>query len=140
MLDRAEWVGVPVIVIGELCAGFAKGSRFEKNLRELDEFLALPVVMINELRRSGRSIPVNDVWIAAPCVRASATLLRWDAHFGRFRGWERWCSLGRAERPVAGLVRRFRLLIVEKRFRVAAEGQVFASITGSPTRAKGSPY
>jgi predicted nucleic acid-binding protein len=55
-------------VIGELCAGFAKGSRFEKNLRELDEFLALPVVetlavdreiaelfgeMINELRRSG---------------------------------------------------------------------------------------
>ena len=155
MLDRAEWVGVPVIVIGELCAGFAKGSRFEKNLRELDEFLALPVVetlavdreiaelfgeMINELRRSGRPIPVNDVWIAAPCVRASATLLRWDAHFGRFRGWERWCSLGRAERPVAGLVRRFRLLIVEKRFRVAAEGQVFASITGSPTRAKGSPY
>ena len=44
MLDRAEWVGVPVIAIGELCTGFAKGSRFEKNLRELDEFLALPVV------------------------------------------------------------------------------------------------
>ncbi len=96
MLDRAEWIGVPVIVIGELCAGFAKGSRFEKNLRELDEFLALPVVetlavdreiaelfgeMINELRRSGRPIPVNDVWIAATCVRAGATLLTWDAHF-----------------------------------------------------------
>jgi predicted nucleic acid-binding protein len=79
-----------------LCAGFAKGSRFEKNLRELDEFLALAVVetlpvdreiaelfgeMINELRRSGRPIPVNDVWIAATCVRAGATLLTWDAHF-----------------------------------------------------------
>jgi len=96
MLDRAEWVGVPVIVIGELCTGFAKGSRFQKNLDELDEFLALPVVetlpvdrqiaemfgeMIDALRRSGRPVPVNDVWIAATCARAGATLLTWDAHF-----------------------------------------------------------
>jgi tRNA(fMet)-specific endonuclease VapC len=97
MLDRAEWIGVPVIVIGELCAGFAKGSRTEKNLEELDEFLALPVVetlpvdrriaemfgeIIEELRRGGRPIPVNDVWIAATCARAGAPLLTWD---GRFR-------------------------------------------------------
>jgi tRNA(fMet)-specific endonuclease VapC len=96
LLDRAEWIGVPVIVIGELCAGFAKGSRTRKNLEELDEFLALPVVetlpvdrqiaeifgeMIEELRRCGRPIPVNDVWIAATCARAGATLLTWDGHF-----------------------------------------------------------
>jgi tRNA(fMet)-specific endonuclease VapC len=96
MLDRAEWIGVPVIVIGELCAGFAKGSKAEKNLEELDEFLALPVVetlpvdrqiaemfgeMIEELRRRGRPIPVNDVWIAATCAGSGATLLTWDAHF-----------------------------------------------------------
>jgi tRNA(fMet)-specific endonuclease VapC len=96
LLDRAEWIGVPVIVIGELCAGFAKGSKRQKNLDELDEFLALPVVeplrvdrsiaetfgeMIDELRRGGRPIPVNDVWIAATCARAGATLLTWDAHF-----------------------------------------------------------
>jgi len=96
MLDRAEWVGVPVIVIGELCAGFAKGSRFQKNLDELDEFLAMPIVetlpvdrqiaevfgeMIDALRRIGRPIPVNDVWIAATCARTGATLLTWDAHF-----------------------------------------------------------
>jgi len=96
MLDRAEWVGVPVIVIGELCAGFAKGSRFQKNLDELDEFLAMPIVetlpvdrqiaevfgeMIDGLPRGGRPIPVNDVWIAATCARTGATLLTWDAHF-----------------------------------------------------------
>lgn len=96
LLDRAEWIGVPVIVIGELCAGFAKGSKFQKNLDELDEFLALPVVetlpvdreiaelfgeMIDSLRRIGRPVPVNDVWIAATCARAGATLLTWDAHF-----------------------------------------------------------
>jgi predicted nucleic acid-binding protein len=96
MLDRAEWIGVPVIVIGELCAGFAKGARLQKNLDELDEFLASPIVetlpvdrriaemfgeMIDSLRRSGRPAPVNDVWIAATCARAGATLLTWDAHF-----------------------------------------------------------
>jgi tRNA(fMet)-specific endonuclease VapC len=96
MLDRAEWIGVPVIVIGELCAGFAKGTKREKNLDELNEFLALPVVetlpvdrqiaetfgdFIEELRRCGRPIPVNDVWIAATCACAGATLLTWDAHF-----------------------------------------------------------
>ena len=96
MLDRAEWIGVPVIVIGELCAGFAKGSRFQKNLEELDEFLALPIVetlpvdrqtaemfgeMIGALRRSGRPVPSNDVWIAATCARTGAPLLTWDAHF-----------------------------------------------------------
>jgi tRNA(fMet)-specific endonuclease VapC len=96
MLDRAEWIGVPVIVIGELCAGFAKGSRLQKNLEELDEFLALPIVetlpvdrqtaemfgeMIHALRRKRRPVPANDVWIAATCARAGATLLTWDAHF-----------------------------------------------------------
>jgi tRNA(fMet)-specific endonuclease VapC len=96
ILDRAEWVGVPVIVIGELCAGFTKGSRFERNLNELNEFLALPVVetlpvdrpiaelfgeILEDLRRRGRPIPVNDIWIAATCARAGATLLTWDAHF-----------------------------------------------------------
>jgi tRNA(fMet)-specific endonuclease VapC len=85
-----------VIVIGELCAGFAKGSRRQKNLDELNEFLALPVVetlpvdrqiaelfgeLIDGLRRSGHPMPVNDVWIAATSARAGATLLTWDAHF-----------------------------------------------------------
>ena len=96
MLDSAEWIGIPVIVIGELCAGFAKGSRLQRNLEELDEFLALPAVevlpvdrqigelfgeMIDGLRRIGHPVPVNDVWIAATCARAGATLLTWDAHF-----------------------------------------------------------
>ena len=96
ILDRAEWIGVPVIVIGELCAGFAKGSRMQRNLDELNEFLALPVVetlpvdrqiaelfgeIVEDLRRKGRPVPVNDIWIAATCARAGATLLTWDGHF-----------------------------------------------------------
>ena len=96
LLDRAEWIGVPVIVIGELYAGFVQGSRFTENFAELDEFLSLPVVetlpvdrqiagifgdMISDLRRTGRPIPVNDIWSAATCARAGATLLTWNVHF-----------------------------------------------------------
>ena len=96
MLDAAEWVGVPAIVIGELCAGFRQGSRFESNTAELDEFLALPVVetltvdrhvagifgeIIADLRRAGRPVPTNDIWIAATCARSGATLLTWGRAF-----------------------------------------------------------
>ena len=96
LLDSATWIGVPVVVIGELCAGFAQGSGVLENLAELDEFLALPVVrtlpvdrqiaeifgeIMADLRRGGKPVPVNDIWIAATCASVGATLLTWDAHF-----------------------------------------------------------
>jgi tRNA(fMet)-specific endonuclease VapC len=96
ILNAAEWIGVPVIVIGELCAGFAQGSKFEKKMTELNEFVAQPVVetlpvdrsvarlfgeIVADLRRSGWPIPSNDIWIAATCARAGATLLTWNSHF-----------------------------------------------------------
>jgi predicted nucleic acid-binding protein len=96
LLDRAEWIGVPAVVIGELCAGFAQGSRMTKNLADLDEFLSLPVVdvlpvdrhvarifgeIVADLRRRRRPVPVNDIWIAATCAHAGATLVTFDAHF-----------------------------------------------------------
>jgi tRNA(fMet)-specific endonuclease VapC len=96
MLDQAEWIGFPVIVIGELQAGFTRGARLTRNLAELDEFLALPVVetlpvtrqiaeifgeLIADLRTRGTPVPTNDIWIAATCIRAGATLLTWDGHF-----------------------------------------------------------
>jgi tRNA(fMet)-specific endonuclease VapC len=96
ILDSAEWVGVPVIVIGELCAGFALGTKRKSNLAELDEFLAMPVVetlpvdreiaeifaeIVADLRRKEKPVPVNDIWIAATSIRAGATLLTWDTHF-----------------------------------------------------------
>lgn len=96
LLDGAEWVGVPVTVLGELFAGFEGGAQKRRNLAELDEFLSAPAVevlavdrataeifgrIVAGLRRRGRPVPTNDMWIAAACVRAGATLLTWDAHF-----------------------------------------------------------
>lgn len=95
-LDRAEWVGVPSVVIGELRAGFLIGSRTDENIDELEEFLRHPsveVVVVDEnvaqiygeifsdLRARGRPLPTNDIWIAASAARAGATLLTFDAHF-----------------------------------------------------------
>ena len=95
-LDRADWVGVPSVVVGELWAGFQLGSRTDENARELDEFLSHAVVeplpvdkvvahiygeMFADLRRKGRPLPTNDIWIAATATRVGATVLTFDEHF-----------------------------------------------------------
>jgi tRNA(fMet)-specific endonuclease VapC len=95
-LEQADWVGLPATVIGELHAGFAMSSRRERNIAELDDFLAQPMVeelvtnreaasfygeIIADLRARGTPLPTNDIWIAAVCARAGATLLTSDTHF-----------------------------------------------------------
>lgn len=95
-IDRADWIGVPSIVVGELWVGFLLGGRAERNREELAEFLRAPVVeelpvdgevgriygeIVLALRRNGTPIPSNDVWIAATAARAGATVLTYDGHF-----------------------------------------------------------
>lgn len=97
LLDGAEWVGVPTVVLGELRIGFLLGGRRQENLARLEEFLANPVVEVLPVdspvaeiyaeitvaqRKAGRPIPANDLWIAATAARHGATVLTYDAHFG----------------------------------------------------------
>ena len=96
LVDSADWLGMPFIVLGELWVGFIQGGRLEQNEAELNEFLANPVVellaideevaqiyaqILVALRKSATPIPTNDIWIAAVSVRYGATLLTYDAHF-----------------------------------------------------------
>ncbi len=96
LLDSAEWIGVPVIVLGELWTGFIQGQRRKENESELLDFLGNPVVellavdhdvalvygeIVAELRKAGTPIPTNDIWIAATAARAGATVLTYDDHF-----------------------------------------------------------
>lgn len=96
IIDQAEWIGVPTIVLGEPWAGFRGGRMRERNDAALAEFLADPVVdvvgvdaevsrhyadIVADLRRAGRPIPSNDVWVAATTARMGATVLADDAHF-----------------------------------------------------------
>ena len=90
LLDAAEWVGVPAIVLGELRTGFLLGSDQNRNEERLREFLANPVVeevqvdgevsrhyaeVVVDLRRAGTPLPTNDVWVAATAARRGATVL-----------------------------------------------------------------
>ncbi len=96
LLDAADWVGVPTIVLGELWLGFLQGRHLERNLEELQLFLAHPVVeelaldhhgarhfgeITLALKRAGTPIPTNDIWIAAAAAQAGATVLTYDRHF-----------------------------------------------------------
>ncbi len=96
LLDRAEWIGIPVVVLGELRTGFLLGAHRARNELKLSELLDHPLVnvldvddeisqhyaaMIADLRRNGTPLPTNDVWIAATAARAGAVVLTFDAHF-----------------------------------------------------------
>lgn len=95
-LDRASWVGVPSIVLGELWTGFLLGDRPDENDAELEAFLSRDVVnevtvdvevariyaeVVVDLRRAGTPLPTNDIWIAACAVRSGSTVISFDRHF-----------------------------------------------------------
>jgi tRNA(fMet)-specific endonuclease VapC len=98
---RSEQVLVSTVVAGELLFGFRSGSRFETNREELEDFLAspyvalLPVTLVTadrfgriaaSLRRKGRPLPTNDIWIAAHAMESGADLLSFDQHFDEVEG------------------------------------------------------
>lgn len=101
MLSEHEAVLMSPIVIGELYDGFLGGTRYDENREILARFLAKPrtiCVPITEntsewfgeikqgLRKNGRPIPINDVWIAASCMEHGARLLSMDKHFSEIGG------------------------------------------------------
>ena len=100
VISRATSVLMPVIVLGELRAGFGLGKRRRRNEEELEEFLARsPVGVLSadeetslhyaeiflELRSRGAPIPTNDLWIGALALQHGATVVTFDHHFDRIR-------------------------------------------------------
>ena len=102
VVARAELLAVPVIVLGEYRLGIAQSRRrteYENWLREwlgtvtvldIDDGTTLHYAAIGlELKRSGKPIPANDLWIAALCRQHSLPLLSRDRHFDVVKGLER---------------------------------------------------
>lgn len=98
LVASAAVITVPVVVIGELEAGFELGRRTAENRLVLTEFLGEPGVEIldatrktarlyarifAELRAAGTPIPINDVWIAAASMESGGHLLTFDRDFDR---------------------------------------------------------
>lgn len=95
-VEFAEEVWLPFVVVGELRAGFAAGTREASNEAMLRRFLfesCKGVLYADEqtthhyanlnrqLRKQGTPIPANNIWIAALVLRHSLQLLSRDAHF-----------------------------------------------------------
>mgnify|MGYP001591334133 CR=1 FL=1 len=95
-VERAAVIFVPFVVLGELRAGFASGSRSLQNERNLHRFLASPRVelllpdedtthhyarLFHQLRKQGTPIPTNDLWIAALVHQHGLYLCARDRHF-----------------------------------------------------------
>lgn len=95
-LETAEAIFVPVVVLAELRAGFAVGTKGRANERMLHQFLAQPGVEVlhttdattrsyaalyRQLRSQGTPVPTNDLWIAAIVLEHDLTLYSRDAHF-----------------------------------------------------------
>ena len=87
---------VPFVVVAELRAAFAVGSRGARNEHVFEQFLHRPRVEVllptldttrhyanlyRQLRSAGTPIPANDLWIAALVVEHDVMLYSRDAHF-----------------------------------------------------------
>ena len=101
IIVSAELILISAVVLGELLFGFRNGTRFKKNLAELNRFLehdsveTVPVGKTSadrysriaaQLRRQGTPIPTNDIWIAAQAMEHGAELITTDEHFDKIIG------------------------------------------------------
>ncbi|MBW4494817.1 MAG: type II toxin-antitoxin system VapC family toxin [Oscillatoria princeps RMCB-10] len=94
-------VVLPLTVVGELLFGAENSARSLQNLRRYLQFIdACTVVPAGRetaafysrsrlaLKRKGRPIPENDIWIAAQCLEHGWKLATDDAHFSLVDGLE----------------------------------------------------
>ncbi|MEW6378032.1 MAG: type II toxin-antitoxin system VapC family toxin [bacterium] len=101
VLRRCYKIGICAISIGELLSGFKGGSKEEKNKEELKQFLDSPRVflypidentaefyssVLSELRKIGKPIPTNDIWIASVAFQYGLKVFTRDAHFSHISG------------------------------------------------------
>lgn len=100
-LQRQTAIFLCVPVIGELRYGAQASARVETNLARLDEFAKALIVLPCDLettrfyatvkfvlRKKGRPIPENDVWIASIARQHNLKLLTRDIHFQEIEGLE----------------------------------------------------
>ena len=96
LVEEAEAILLPFVVIGELRAGFAHGRRPAENERVLGRFLLKEGVrvlfpddqtthhyaaIVRQLRKQGTPIPTNDMWLASLVLQHNLALHARDKHF-----------------------------------------------------------
>ena len=97
-LEVCEEVWIPLMVLGEIKAGFHGGTQQRRNEVLLNRLLAKTSVKVLlpsrgtaeyyarlfvQLKRAGTPIPHNDLWIAALALEHDLVLITRDRHFER---------------------------------------------------------
>ncbi len=93
-IDKAKEIYIPIIVVGELYYGALYSTQVEKNIRDIksitnyynvlnvDEETTIAYGNIKAaLRKKGKPIPENDIWIAAIAKRYDLVVVTRDKHF-----------------------------------------------------------
>jgi tRNA(fMet)-specific endonuclease VapC len=96
IIQTVDIIAMNTVIIGELLGGFAVGNKQEINCYELQQFLAgtrVKILTIDpktseyyamiycELRKKGKPIPTNDIWIAATAIQHDLILFTYDSDF-----------------------------------------------------------
>jgi predicted nucleic acid-binding protein len=97
-LGACEEVLIPLMVLGEIKAGFYGAGQRHRNEILLQELLATPTVAVLlpgretaehyarlfvQLKRAGTPVPDNDLWIAALALERDLVLITRDQYFER---------------------------------------------------------
>jgi predicted nucleic acid-binding protein len=97
-LETCDEIWIPLFVLGEIKAGFYGGTEQRRNEILFNKLLTKPTVgvllpvretaeqyarLFIQLKRAGRPVPDNDLWIAALALQHQLTLITRDKHFER---------------------------------------------------------
>lgn len=93
-IDGAQAIYIAVTVLGELYYGAQYSTNIEKNIRNIslivqtyevldadEETASIYGKIKASLRKKGRPIPENDIWIATIAMQHRLTLVTRDKHF-----------------------------------------------------------
>jgi tRNA(fMet)-specific endonuclease VapC len=102
ILSKANRVAIPVVALGEYRYGISQSRdrlRYEQwladylpgfQILDIDERTTFSYSAVRaELKKAGKPIPSNDMWIAALCRQHSLPLLSRDYHFDAVAGLTR---------------------------------------------------
>lgn len=107
-IEEADIIYMSVVVLGELYSAFRNGDRYNKNKKELDEFLdrlTVEVVKINKntaeiygeikdsLKKVGKPVSINDIWIASNAMETGSIIVTYDTDFLKIPGLRVWDRL-----------------------------------------------
>jgi tRNA(fMet)-specific endonuclease VapC len=95
LVEQADEVWLPYVVLAEIKAGFLGGTRLSENIALLAALLAAGVTVLYadeqtveayarlfvQLKSAGTPIPDNDLWIGALALQHGLVLVTRDAHF-----------------------------------------------------------